>query len=226
MNKITPNLKRKMALTTGFSLIAMAVVAGVGYGYIFQSIYVTNNPSLTLLNLREFIFLFRLFIFLFVIVLILDIIVAWALYLFFKEDNPSLSLLTAWFRLVYSALLGVSFLSLLNVLQLLKETPQNSLQIMNQLNVFLDMWSLGLIVFACHLFFLGYLMLTSGYIPKFLGALTLLASMAYFFSNAANLLLPNYDFYKSTVEMVLSLPMALGELGIAIWLIIKGGRIK
>jgi hypothetical protein len=226
MHKTTNNSKRKFALLAGISLIIMAIVAGFAYGYIFQSVYISGDAVKTLANLKNSLFLFRIFIFLFLVVLILDIIVSWAFYFFFVRDNKMLSLLSSWIRLVYSALLGISFLSLLNVLQLLKLPAQDSELILLCLDSFLDMWSLGLIVFGSHLLILGYLIFTSGYIPKFIGVLTLLASISYISSNTANLLLDNYTLYKPLVDTVLSLPMAAGELGIAIWLIVKGGKIK
>lgn len=226
MNNLTINVRRRMGLVAGISLVIMAIVAGFAYGYIFQNIYVPFEQSITLLNLKQFSFLFRLFIFLFLIVLILDIIVAWALYYFFKEDNEPLSLLTAYLRLVYAGLLGISFLSLIHVLQLREQSPNDASLIMIQLNTFLGMWSLGLIVFACHLLVLGYLIFTSGYIPKFIGALAIFAGLAYLSTNTANLLLPDYYLYKTKVEMILGLPMALGELVFAFWLIAKGEKSK
>ena len=173
MNNMT--ISRRMGLVAGISLVIMAIVAGFAYGYIFQSIYIPFDQYTTLLNLKQFSFLFRLFIFLFLIVLILDIIVAWALYYFFKEDNESLSLLTAYLRLVYAGLLGISFLNLLHVLQLREQTPNDASLIMVQLNTFL--------------------------------------------------LLPDYYLYKAKIEMILGLPMALGELAFAVWLIAKGGKV-
>jgi hypothetical protein len=38
--------------------------------------------------------------------------------------------------------------------------------------------------------------------------------------------MPDYDEYKGTGDMVLSLPMAIGELGIALWLLLRGGKWK
>ena len=45
MKKTPLNLERKMALVTGFSLVAMAILAGWGYGYAFNSIYVANDST-------------------------------------------------------------------------------------------------------------------------------------------------------------------------------------
>lgn len=216
--------QRKMALVAGLSLIAMAILAGFAYGYGFESIYVANDRTATLMNLNNSKSLLRWVIFSFVIILILDVVVAWALYIFFKQVNESLSLLSGWLRLVYSAFLGIALINLLFVLQLLNNEPHNQVFVMNSLRIFLDSWSLGLIVFGCHLFLLGYLIFKSDFIPKVFSILTLLASICYLFSSLANLLLTNYEQYKATVDLVLSLPMALGELGLAIWLIFKGGK--
>lgn len=218
--------QRKMALIAGFSFVAMAILAGFAYGYAFGSIYVASDGPATLVNLNNSELLFRFFILSFLIILILDVIVAWALYVFFKQVDKSLSMLSAWFRLLYCAIFGASFLNLLTVLPFVNNASQSEVFVINSLKGFLDMWSLGLIVLSFHLFLLGYLMLKAGFIPKVLGFITLFAAICYLMSNMANLLLANYEVYKGTVDLALSLPMALGELGLAIWLIVKGGKIK
>jgi hypothetical protein len=215
---------RKLAKVAGFSLLLMAILAGFAYGYVFQNIYVANNGVTTLHNLNNSEFLFRIFLFSFVIVLILDIVVSLSLYHFYKQVNKSLSLLTALFRLIYSALLGIALFNIVSVLQLLNNVPQSEIIIMNNLKTFLDVWSLGLILFGCHLFLLSFLIFKSDFTPNVLAVLVLLSSICYIITNGANQLLPNYGNYKETIDMVLSLPMALGELGLAIWLVFKGGK--
>jgi hypothetical protein len=224
-HKIT-DTPRKMALLAGFSILTMALLAGFGYGYVFQSIYAAGDSATTLTNLQHSSFLFRLFILSFVLVLILDVVLAWALYIFFQQVHPSMSLLATWFRLVYAALLGISLLPLLVVTDLLNMPLPNASLIMTSLKAFLSMWSLGLIVFGCHLVSLGYLIIKSGNIPKILGVFTLIAAVGYLSTNVANLLMTDYEQYKKTVDMALSLPLALGELGIGIWLLVKGGKGK
>lgn len=213
-----------MALIAGWSLVAMAIIAGFTFGYAFQNIYVVKDAAATVTNLVHSESLFRMLIFSFVLVLILDVFVAWALYFFFQQVNESLSLLTAWLRVVYAALLGIALLPLITILQLSENAPQNEALIMNGFKGFLDMWSLGLLIFGIYMLSLSYLVLKSGFVPKVFGLLVLLAGACYLFSNIANLLMPNYDDYKGTVDMVVGLPMAVGELGIAFWLLLKGGK--
>jgi hypothetical protein len=224
MKKITLQSRRKMALIAGFSLIIMAIAAGFAYGYAFQNIYVATDSAATLAKLKQSPFLFRLMIFLFTIVLLLDVIVSWALYFFFRQKNSSLALLMSWTRLVYAALLGIALLCLVFVLQLINDAEPNGTFVMMGFKTFLDMWSLGLVIFGCHLLLLGYLIFASGDVPKFIGVLALFAAVCYIASNSANLLLVNYEQYKATVDLLLGLPMALGELALAFWLIFRGGK--
>ncbi|WP_214659002.1 DUF4386 domain-containing protein [Candidatus Formimonas warabiya] len=91
-------------------------------------------------------------------------------------------------------------------------------------NAFNIEWAIGLVVFALHLFLLGYLVFKSGYIPKIIGVLLIIAALCYLATNSANLLLPSYENYKATIDTALSVPMAIGELSLALWLLFKGGK--
>ncbi|MEO1137459.1 MAG: DUF4386 family protein, partial [Pseudomonadota bacterium] len=74
--------------------------------------------------------------------------------------------------------------------------------------------SLGYVFFALHIFILGYSILKSGYIPKTLGILLILASFTYavFF----------VDIPLPKIFLVLiMLTMASAELALSIWLIVK-----
>jgi hypothetical protein len=218
--------KRKIALIAGFSILIMAVIAGFAYSFVFKNIYVLNNANTTLSNLNDSKILFRIMIVSFVIILILDVIVAWALYVFFKEDSEILSMLSSWFRLIYAAVLGVSLSGLSSVLPLSNVVLPNESSVMSGLQTFLDVWSLGLIIFGCHLFVLGLIVVSSGFVPKIIGILIMFASFCYIITNIFNQVDPNYGQYKSIVDILLSLPMAIGELGLAIWLLLKGGKKK
>jgi hypothetical protein len=221
--------QRTLALIAGASLLAMAIIAGFGYGYAFQNLYVANDVASTVKNFTDSPILARGFIASFVVILILDVLVAWALYLFFEPVHKAWSLLAAGIRIVYAPLLGISLLPVVFALNLLRQSDflhrfQYDNLVLESIRTFMDVWSLGLIVFGCHLFVLGYLMLRSARIPKILGALMLLAALCYIVANTAHLLVPKYELYQARVDAVLSLPMAIGELGLAVWLLAKGGK--
>jgi hypothetical protein len=160
-------------------------------------------------------------------VAILDILIAWSLYIFLRPQNKSLSLLTAWLRIVYASILCVVIINLLNVLQLLNGTyyltafseSQLQTQIMLSLNMFSQGWELGLIIFGFHLLLLGYLILKAGYMRKILGILILLAASGYVIDGLGKLLLTDYSISISMFTFI-------GEVVLIFWLLIVGRKIK
>jgi hypothetical protein len=219
---------RKSALIAGIALIIMAVAAGFTYGYIHNTLVIANDPESTFNNLKLNGLLFQTEIYGWLLILILDVVVAWSLYVFFKNENKKLSALTAGFRLVYSAILGMAILNLIQILNILNGTfPETAGdQMLFHLNSFENTWSFGLIIFGFHLLLLGILALQSKYIPNFWGILLVFAAVSYSLIHSAKFLFLEFETYIATAEMILSLPMAFGEVGFAFWLIIRGGKSR
>lgn len=217
---------RSVALIAGFSLAAMALIAAFAYGYAFTALYDPLHAEATLHKLYASPGLFRGMIFSFILILILDVIAGWALYFFFGHSQHRPAWLMTCLRMVYAALLGVALQNLLSVIVLLDDTFRNEMMIIHGFKTFLSVWTMALIVFGFHLLVLGWIMLRDKRMPKVLGVMMMIAAVAYIFSNSADLLLEEYHTYKATIEMALSLPMAAGELGLAGWLIFRGGKQK
>jgi hypothetical protein len=45
-------------------------------------------------------------------------------------------------------------------------------------------------------------------------------------STSANLLIAIYETYKAKIDLIISGPLAIGELGTGFWLLLKGGMIR
>jgi hypothetical protein len=60
-------------------------------------------------------------------------------------------------------------------------------------------------------------------IPKILWYITLVAGISYVIVSLSKLESPNSEMVKN-LEMILALPMVVGELGLAVWLLVKGGK--
>ena len=171
--------------------------------------------------------LFRLGILSFVIVAILDVVVAWALYVLLKPVNKNVSLLAAWFRLVYSVIFGIALVNLYQVLELLSgsdylkvlEPNQLYAESMVSLVAFNSVWMIGLVFFGIHLSILGYLTFKSGYVPKTLGILLVIAGLGYIIDSFAIFLLPNYQPTIAAVTFI-------GEALFMLWLLFKGSGIS
>ena len=224
MNK-TP--LRTAALIAGVSLLIMVLAAPFAELYAYPKLVISGNAARTVQNILENQALFTAVIFGYLITFICDVLAAWALYVLLKPVNENISLLTAWFRLVYTVIALVALLDLVTVLRLLNTSNISSLfqpdqlqaQVMLSLQVFRSHWYFGLLFFGIHLILLGYLVLRSKYIPALFGVLLVIAGLGYMLTTLKPYLFPtiNLDFAEYTFY---------GELLFMLWLLIKGSRLQ
>ncbi|MEQ8910177.1 MAG: DUF4386 domain-containing protein [Vicingaceae bacterium] len=216
------NQKRRSALLAGLSLILMAIIAGFTYGYAHSVIYVPGNAAQSMTNLQLNKWLFISEFVGWTLICLVDGIVVMALYVFLKGVNPKLSGLAAFLRLIYTAFLGYAVWQLGELLPL--NDNLSAAQVNSQFEAFESIWSMGLIIFGAHLSTLGLLALKAPSISKVFGWLLMLAGISYLGIHLAKLLLEGQANTIAEVEVILSAPMALGELAFAVWLITKGGK--
>ena len=222
--KIANTSFSRFAIIAGVSLLLMAVTASFSFGYAHAQIVQMSDAHNTLQNLLHSKDLFRIEILGWCLILILDVIVAWALYHFFKSVNKSISALTAWIRIIYSIILGMAIGQLMNMFSLLEETNAATARVvMDHFLRFENIWTLGLIVFGFHLFGLGYLALKSRL--RFWGILLIIAGLSYCLVNTLKQF-QSLESLATNLEMILSIPMTVGELGFAVWLLIRGRKRK
>lgn len=216
---------RKAALTAGLSLIIMAIAAGFSYGWVHSRLLIPEDAEATLYNIKSSLSLFRKGIFGWVVIFICDIIAGWALYIFYKKNNQPISLLAAGARLVYAIILAVAISNLTYVLHIVDNGlgSNTSQQVIFYLEAFENVWSIGLIIFGLHLLLLGFLAYKSD-AHKIFGILLSFAGLSYFLIHGIKLYSSDLSNQLNTLETILSIPMAVGELTYAIWLIIRGGK--
>jgi hypothetical protein len=227
-NHIADVSQRKAAIVAGLGLLLMTVLAIFANFYVVEGLVVPGDATATATNIAENEPLFRAGICCLIVVAALDVVVAWALYAFAKQVNKGLSLLMAWFRLVYAALLGVAVANLLGVLLLLGgasyltafDTGQFHAQVALLVSAFGHVWDIGYVFFGLHLLLLGYLVFKlnySGYIPKILGVLIVIASLGYLVDSFGKFLTASYDANIGVFTF-------FGELLLMLWLLWGGAR--
>jgi hypothetical protein len=218
-------------------------VAGTGYLIIFVLAIFSNfvvrtglvdpdRPAATFENIQDSEFLFRMGMVGFLIIFALDVVIAWALYVLFRSVHRDISLVTAWFRLIYTAFLGVALIFFFLVLDLIRETEaaaafeQGELdaQVTLLMNAFNYAWLIGLVCFGVHVILLGFLLLKSGWAPRVLGVVLYVAGAAYILDTFANATLSNYADVANVFLVLVAVPAVIGELAFAIWLLAKGGK--
>jgi Domain of unknown function (DUF4386) len=102
------------ALIAGIGLLLMVIAAPFAELYVFPRLVVPGNAAETTQNIIANKALFTSAIFGYLITFICDLVVAWALYVYLKPVNENLSLLTAWFRLVYTLIALVALPGLIS----------------------------------------------------------------------------------------------------------------
>ncbi|MEZ5185453.1 MAG: DUF4386 domain-containing protein [Candidatus Nanopelagicales bacterium] len=220
-----------------------AVIAGIGYLAIFvlamfanfmvrNGLVDTGDATATFNNIAESQSLFRLGTVAFLFVFMIDVVVAWALYVLFRPVNREVSLLAAWFRLVYTVMLGVSLIFFMVAARIISGSDYLAgvsvqgadIPVMLLLDAFNYSWLIGLACFGVHLMLLAYLVITSGAASKALGVLLGIAGVAYVIDTLANTLLGNYSDYASGFLLMVAIPSIIGELWFTIWLLVKAGK--
>ena len=225
------------------SLRPYALVAGIGYAVLFflaifanffvrEGLIVAGDAAQTAANIRGAEPLFRLGLVSFLAVFLIDVAVAWGLYVLFGAVDRNLSLLAAWFRVVYTVFLGVALIFFFQALQLLGgsgflsafSADQLNTQAMVALDSFNSTWLIGLVAFGVHLVLIGTLIIKSGRAPKVLGWFLIASGLSYIFDTTAHSLLADYEKYATLLLVIVAAPSVVAEGWFGLWLLLRGGK--
>jgi hypothetical protein len=217
------NRQRTIARLTGYSLVLMALTAGFSFGFVFPKLFNVNQLDFAQKNLTENLELYKFMLLGILLVIILDILVSWTLFQYFKNDNKKFALLSFIFRIIYTLIFGIATYYLLKNIG---QPISNNTIVLENYKSFENIWSIGLIIFGIHLLIVGLLMKLHKLIPRILWYLTIIAGASYILVHILKTTFPQLTELTDTLNNILALPMALGELGLAVWLIVKGGKIE
>jgi hypothetical protein len=219
-----------------------AKVAGLLYliSFIFSmcasvgaSLIVDGDAASTAQNIRASEWLFRFGIVSWLIVFLCDVALSGLFYTLLKPVNKTLALVAAFFRLAMGAIFGLNLVSFSLALLALHGDAYLTAFSPAQLNslalLFLNAqtygFAFGLVFFSLHCFVLGYLIFQSGYFPRILGVLLMLAAASYLLNSFAQLLLPDYNSYTPFFLPVRVVLAFAGELSLTFWLLWKGVKV-
>jgi hypothetical protein len=206
-----------------------AIVGFFGVMYVPTKLIVPGDAATTAGNIVANKLLFSLGIVASLLTQIIFIFVVLALYKLFKTVNKNQSSLMVIFALVgipiamLNALNRVAALLVLNGADYLKVFGTDQLQALAMF--FLNLNAEGVIIagifWGLWLFPLGYLIYKSGYFPKILGILMVMAGFGYLLDFFTHFLLPQYK------EIVLPIVMTLGmvEVIFMLWVLFNGAKI-
>lgn len=227
MNPINQISLSRAALIAGLSVLVMVITAPFAEIFVYPRLVIPGNAAETSKNILAHQTLFASAIFGYAITFICDVLAAWAFYILLKPVSRYLSLITAWFRIVYAIIAIAALLNLITVFRLLN-TPeflrlfgqdQLNAQVSLSLVAFKSGFHFAILFFGIHLILLGYLVFRSVYIPKILGILLIISGLGYFATSIRPFLFPNLNLDLAAYTFY-------GELIFILWLLIRGWKIR
>jgi hypothetical protein len=222
---ITP---RRAARIAGIGYLAIFFLAIFANFFVVEALVESGDAAVTAANIADSEGMFRAGLVAFTVVFVLDVVIAWALYVLFRGVNRDLSLLTAWFRLTYTVLLGVGLVFFFVALRVVTgsgfEGAGADAQALLAIEAFEFAWLIGLVCFGAHLILLGRLVVRSGEAPRALGWVLAAAGAAYIADTLARAVLSDYASVEGLFLAIVAVPSVIGELWFTIWLLAKAGR--
>jgi hypothetical protein len=146
-------------------------------------------------------------------IFLLDILVSIGIYRYHTNRNPILAKITSILRLLYTLILGIGI----------------GYHVAGNVPMFNKVWGIGLIAFGIHLIALGILFNNEGgkkWINILIKSLLIIAGIAYVIQYVGILLVANPIGFAALIESIFIVPMILGEVFYALWMLIKGGKVK
>ena len=201
MKNFIANLSiRNAAMIVGIAFITSIIIVTIVDDFLLANFVVPGDTEALARDIESNGKLFGFAVVGYLFVLALDSIIGLALYVVLKPFKKNLALLTATLRLLYAGILVIGLFAL--ALQIIDVYGYASIKLF------------GYIFFAVHVFLLGYSVFKSGYLPKSIGVLLVVASFTYvvFF---IDLHLPE------TLLIIIMLTMLIAELSLSIWLMVK-----
>jgi hypothetical protein len=211
----------------GVLYLVIAIGGGFAEGIVRGRVIVRGDAAITASNILHSETLFRASLAGEMLMLVCDVAVAMILYVLLKPVHRNLALLAAFLRLTHAGVYGVvglfhlAAVILLGGDDFLRAFDVQQLHALAYLSLRLHGYGygIGLIFFGFSLVLLGYLIYRSGYLPRIIGVLLVIAGLGYLINSFAQILAPTLA--ANLFPWVL-LPALPAELGLCLWLIVKG----
>jgi Domain of unknown function (DUF4386) len=219
------NSLNKTSRIAGFLYLLLIPLGIFGMLYVLSTLIVPGDAASTARNIMASERLFRAGIASDSVVFLIEIVLTVMLYVLLRPVSKMLSLVAAFSRLAMAVIQGINLLNHFFVLLLLSSAGFLTVFAQDQLDafvlLFLNAHEYGALIwglfFGLHLFVLGYLVYKSGYMPRILGILLIIASLCYLTQSFGNILLPQYKGIFATIGFI-----SILETAFPLWLVIRG----
>lgn len=230
-----PNIKAETspqvyARIGGLAYLIIIITGAFGELFIRNKIMVSGDAAATAHNIAASPLLWRIGITGDLIMHVCDLVLAMVYYLLFRRVNKNLAMLSVLFGLIQTAVLVANKLNMVMPLfflgneDYLKVFDPHQLQALAYIAIKAHGYGfgIGLIFFGFECLIDGYLIFKSGFLPRVLGVLLLIAGLCYLTNSFVLILFPAVS---DLVFQVVLTPTFIAELSMCLWLLIKGVNV-
>lgn len=221
---------RRLARTAGALYLVNIVFGAFALGLV-PALLIRSDPVATAQHIEAHEFLYRSSLAAHVVVTLTNVPMALIFYELFAVVNRRLALLDVFFILVATAVETAGILNQFTPLLLLgngpdaNKLPPAQLQALAHLPADLSPidYSIYTVFYGCDIAIVAYLVFTSTFLPKTIGALLALDSLVYLANGFTNILAPGVSAHLSPWT---ELPPLLGEGSLCVWLLVAGVNVQ
>lgn len=217
------------ARLTGMLILLLVGLAPFSMIYVPSTLIVVGDATTTAGNLVAAESLFRLAMASDAVVFLIEIVLCALLYVLLKPVNKTVALVATFARLAMTVIQGINLLNYFFALLLVGDAglltvfePAQlhalTLLFLNAHETVVLIWGFA---FGLHLLLAGYLVYRSGYLPRLVGVMLVIAAFCYFSQSFGNLLLPQAKALFATIGLLSAI-----EIVLPLWLLIKGVNVE
>ena len=218
---------RRAGIIAGSALLVVTVLSVFAFIVVIKGVVVDGDAARTASNILGSQDRFRIAVACLALVAVFDVILAWALRVFFAPVSKLISNLAATGRVAYAAVFLVATAHLIVVSQLLMgnetrsgvTTAELKAQGLLQIDTFTAVWNAGLVLFGFDLLLLAYLAIRSSYVPTWLGILLVPAGCGYVIDSFGLIFVRDYSASAANFTFI-------GEALFMLWLLVRSRHIR
>lgn len=215
--------------TRAVAIALILTMVGGWFGEMYvPSLMKTGDVTSTAAQLRNNDGLFRLGFAAYLLEATSDVVLAWLFYVLLRPVHRDLALLSAFFGLVSMAIFATTQLFYFSAPMFLSGSSKLAAFPPEQLealaSIFLSLYGrlsgISMLFYGLGWLIRGYLTYRSGYLPRFLGVLMLVAGAGFVAKTITYVLAPSLS------SDLLLAPMFLNAIGLVIWMSVKGVDVE
>lgn len=224
----SPDTLQRYSRIAGVAMLLSIVFGALGEAYLPGRIIVSGDAAATAANILNHPTLFRVSFATYLVEGLCDILLAVVFYILLKPVDRNLALISAFFGIASMVTFAIAQSAFFASSLILRDSggmgafTAEQRQALAYLSIRISTMiaALFLIVYGTATMIRGWLMVRSGYFPRWIGILMMVGGAGFFLRTTTYILAPSLS------SPIMLMPMALGGIPLMVWLLARGIRLS